>query len=78
MAEQAEIDLTVEEVAKTFGCHPNTIRGWLQSGELRGYKLKREERRVPRTAIGESQTRQAQAWTTVSTAGGTACDMNCD
>lgn len=72
LAEQGEIDLTVEEVAKMFGRHPNTIRGWLQSGELRGYKLKGKERRVPRAAIGEFQTRQADPRTPESTTAGTA------
>jgi len=72
LAEQGEVDLTVEEVAKMFGRHPNTIRGWLQSGELRGYKLKGKEWRVPRAAIGEFQTRQADPRLPEPAAAGTA------
>jgi len=72
MTEHGEVDLTVEEVAKMFGRHPNTIRGWLQNGGLRGYKLKGKEWRVPRTAIREFQTRQADPTTAESTALDTA------
>ncbi|HLZ73350.1 MAG TPA: helix-turn-helix domain-containing protein [Dehalococcoidia bacterium] len=31
-------DLTVKEVAERLGTHPETVRRWLQSGRLRGYR----------------------------------------
>lgn len=46
-------DLTVEEVGELLGRAPSTVRGWLISGVLRGYKLRGREWRVPRTAVAE-------------------------
>ena len=36
-----ERDLSVEEVAEQTGRAPSTVRGWLNSRKLRGYKLQR-------------------------------------
>lgn len=44
-----------------FGRHENTIRGWLQSGALRGYKLHGKEWRVSRSAIREFHEQEAES-----------------
>jgi excisionase family DNA binding protein len=36
--------LTVEDVAKELNIHPNTVRSYIASGELKALKLKREYR----------------------------------
>ena len=46
-------DLTVQEVASEVKRSPSTVRTWLISGALRGYKLNRRDWRVPRTALRE-------------------------
>ena len=46
-------DLTVKEVAKETGRAPSTIRDWLSSGALRGYKLNGRDWRIPRAALRE-------------------------
>ena len=48
-------DLTVPELAKRFGRAASTIRSWLESGALRGYKLRGREWRVSAAAIAEFQ-----------------------
>ena len=37
-------DLTVADVAERTGRAPSTVRDWLASGDLRGYKFNREWR----------------------------------
>lgn len=54
------IDLTVVEVARLFGRSPNTIRRWLESGKLPGYKLLGREWRVTRSAIAAFQQEQKE------------------
>ncbi len=44
-------DLTVEEVAAETHRAPSTVRTWLTSGELRGYKLMGKAWRIPRAAL---------------------------
>ena len=46
-------DLTVEEVAKETGRAPSTVRDWLISGALCGYKLNGRDWRVPRDSLRE-------------------------
>ncbi len=46
-------DLTVEEVAKETGRAPSTVRDWLISEALCGYKLNGRDWRVPRAALEE-------------------------
>ena len=46
-------DLTVEDIAEETGRAPSTVRGWLISGALRGYKLHGYAWRVPCTALRE-------------------------
>lgn len=46
-------DLTVEEVAKKTGRAASTVRGWLISKALRGYKINNRDWRVPRPALRE-------------------------
>ena len=52
-------DLTVEEVADETHQAPSTVRGWLLSGALRGFKLNNRDWRVPRTALREYLEAQA-------------------
>lgn len=35
----AERDFNVPDVAQALGVHPETVRQWLRTRELRGYKL---------------------------------------
>jgi len=51
-------DLTVEDVASAVRRAPSTIRRWLISGALRGYKLNRRDWRVTRAALEEYLERQ--------------------
>ena len=46
-------DLTVVKVADETNRAPSTVRGWLISGALRGYKLNDRDWRVPRAALRE-------------------------
>ena len=55
---EVSVDLTVPQVSEMFGRHPNSIRDWLQSGRLRGYKLNGREWRIPRSSVEEFQRRQ--------------------
>ena len=52
------VDLTVTDLAQRFRRHPSTIRQWLESGRLEGYKLFGREWRVPLTAVAAFQDRQ--------------------
>ena len=52
-------DLTVEEVAEEMHKAPSTVRGWLISGALRGYKFSNREWRVTRSALRDYIARQA-------------------
>lgn len=51
-------DLSVEDVAAETGRKPSTVRGWLISGALRGYKLNGRDWRVTRAALREYLERQ--------------------
>jgi excisionase family DNA binding protein len=51
-------DLTVEEVAAATRRAPSTVRGWLISGHLKGYKLNGRDWRVTRVALREYLDRQ--------------------
>ena len=55
------VDLTVSDLAQLFRRHPSTIRQWLESGRLEGYKLLGREWRVPAAAVAAFQDRQRQA-----------------
>jgi excisionase family DNA binding protein len=52
-------DLTVAEAAEILGRRPSTVRGWCASGELRAYRFRSREWRIPHSAIRELQDRQA-------------------
>ncbi len=52
------VDLTVTDLAQRFRRHPSTIRQWLESGRLEGYKLLGREWRVPLTAVAAFQEHQ--------------------
>ncbi len=53
-------ELTVDEVAEQMRKAPSTVRGWLISGDLRGYKLNNREWRMPRSALRDYIARQAE------------------
>ncbi|OLC08939.1 MAG: hypothetical protein AUH42_00245 [Gemmatimonadetes bacterium 13_1_40CM_70_11] len=59
-AAEAPMDLTVAEVATLFQRAPSTVRQWLESGQLEGYKLFGREWRVTRAAVAALQERQRQ------------------
>lgn len=52
------VDLTVADLAQRFRRHPSTIRQWLESGRLEGYKLLGREWRVPLAAVATFQDQQ--------------------
>ena len=52
-------DLTVAEVANETGRARSTVRAWLISKSLRGYKLNNRDWRVPRPALREYLEAQA-------------------
>ena|SRR2546422_571975 len=52
------VDLTVSDLAQLFRRHPSTIRQWLESGRLEGYKLFGREWRVPLAAVAVFQEQQ--------------------
>ena len=52
------VDLTVTDLAQRFRRHPSTIRQWLESGRLEGYKLFGREWRVPLAAVAALQDQQ--------------------
>ena len=54
----AQVDLTVAGIAELFGRSPSTVRQWLESGALEGYKLFRREWRVTPAALAAFQKRQ--------------------
>ena len=54
-------DLTVPEIARLFGRSPNTVRQWLESGKLQGYKLLGREWRVTRSAVEAFQREQRES-----------------
>src|SRR2546422_11243365 len=53
------VDLTVTGLAQRFRRHPSTIRQWLESGRLEGYKLFGREWRVPLAAVAAFQDQQS-------------------
>jgi len=54
----AQVDLTVAQIAQLFGRSLSTVRQWLESGALEGYKLFGREWRVPPAALAAFQKRQ--------------------
>jgi excisionase family DNA binding protein len=52
-------DLTVQEIAEIVGRRPSTVRGWCAAGELRAYRFRGREWRIPATALREFQDREA-------------------
>ncbi len=63
------VDLTVEEVAELFGKTPQTIRDWLRTCQLEGYKLHAKQWRVPPASIKEFQERQRNGGSSPATGG---------
>ena len=54
----ATVDLSVGQVAALYGKSPNTIRRWLESGQLEGYKLFGREWRVTQQMLSAFQENQ--------------------
>jgi excisionase family DNA binding protein len=52
-------DLSLADVCAAVQKKPSTVRGWLQRGELRGYRLNGKAWRVPRAALAAYLTAQA-------------------
>jgi excisionase family DNA binding protein len=55
-ADAPEVGIPVPEAARRLGCDPSTVRKFLRSGQLTGYKLNREYR-VHASSIREFQSR---------------------
>src|SRR2546428_2812586 len=53
------VDLTVTDLAQRFRRHPSTIRQWLESGRLEGYKLFGREWRVALAPVAAFQDQQS-------------------
>ena len=52
------VDLSVREVASLYGKSPNTVRRWLESGQLEGYKLFGREWRITQQMLAAFQENQ--------------------
>lgn len=68
-------DLTVQEVADELGRQPSTVRGWLGSGDLDGYKMNDREWRVPPEALRAFVEAQRDARPDRAGAGARAADL---
>lgn len=44
---------TVEEAARRCNVPPRVVEDWFDSGELRGYRIPRGDRRIPREYLVE-------------------------
>lgn len=66
-----QVDLTVSQVAEAFGRTPNTVRRWLSSGDLEGYRFHGREWRITRQAVGVFQERQRKGEQPVMARNGT-------
>jgi len=66
-----QVDLTVSQVAQAFGRTPNTVRRWLNSGDLEGYRFHGRQWRITRSAIETFQERQRKGQQTVRARNGT-------
>jgi excisionase family DNA binding protein len=45
------VDLTIAQVAARLGRAPSTVRGWLERGELNGYRFRGREWRIAPAAL---------------------------
>lgn len=59
-SEPVRLDLTIAQVAALFDRQPSTVRDWLRSGRLNGYKMAEREWRVPAREIELMQEREAR------------------
>lgn len=50
-APQGEGDMTLAQVASEVGRATSTVRSWLNSGRLKGYKLCNRDWRIPRRSL---------------------------
>jgi excisionase family DNA binding protein len=51
-------DLTISQVSARIGRAPSTVRGWLERGELNGYRFRGREWRIPPAALQEFVERE--------------------
>lgn len=49
--------ITITEAAERIGVHPNTIRNWLKSGSLKGYRIGPRFIRIDETELMEAVQR---------------------
>lgn len=52
-ADASAADLTVAQIAERFNRKPQTVRDWITSGKLRGYRFNGREYRVTAAALAE-------------------------
>jgi excisionase family DNA binding protein len=56
-------DFTIRQIAERFGRQPSTVRGWVESGRLRGYRFAGREWRVSQEALREFEAGERQRGT---------------
>jgi excisionase family DNA binding protein len=56
-------DYTVRQLAERFGRRPSTVRAWLESGRLRGYRFAGREWRTSAEALREFEEAERQRGT---------------
>lgn len=56
-----DADLTIAQVAARVGRALSTVRGWLERGELRGYRFRRREWRITPASLAEFLARERGA-----------------
>ena len=57
---ESERHMTVKEVAEETGRAPSTVRGWLISRTLHGYKINDRHWRIPRSALRKYLAKQTE------------------
>jgi excisionase family DNA binding protein len=55
------VDLTIAQVAARLGRAHSTVRGWLERGELAGYRFRGREWRIPSAALDAFVARERGA-----------------
>jgi excisionase family DNA binding protein len=53
-------DYTVRQIGERFGRRPSTVRAWLESGRLRGYRFGNREWRATAEALHEFEEAERQ------------------
>lgn len=58
---EPQSDLTVAQVAQLFRRSPNSVRRWLETGDLKGYRLQGREWRIPAISLEEFKSAQPKS-----------------